>query len=181
MKKNILKITAIIMAIISITASASQLAFAENTEDEIIVEVIVGDVDEETIKNIQLDDGSTIGDHQYKILYTPKLTRDPAYMAWYFSQALWITRNGQISLSLKPLDEVRNSYSKKEEAWATLKGTTTGLGSHANWPKDANKVETFKWQYDCHFYFAKTKSEWNLEPWRTANSYAAVIFAGCNP
>lgn len=182
MKKNFLKLLAIIMCLICVVVLFNQTALASDNENEVIVEVWVGDYDEDAIKSIQFDDGTTIGDYNYKIIYNPKSTRDPNYIGTYFSQVLWITRSGKISLSLKPHDDVRKSYSKKEAAWNTLKATTYGgLGSHPNWPKDSDKAETFKWQYDCHYYFANTKSEWNLEPWRTASSYVAVIAKGCNP
>lgn len=178
-----LKLLAVVMAIISATLSINQIALASNNQEQpddvILIEVIVGD--EETVKNIELEDGTKIEEHNYEIKYTTKLTRDPAYIASYFSLAAWITRNNQISLSLKPLSSVRNSYSKKEEAWTVLSGTAAGLGSHKNWPTSSQKVKTFKWQYDCHYYFANDKSEWNIEPWRSAGSYAAVIAAKCNP
>lgn len=184
MKKYIFGLLAVIMAITAIFSGIDQTVFASdvsNNEEKIIVEVIVNDYGEETIKDIELDDGTHIGDYEYEVIYSPKLTRDPAYMATYFTQAIWITRNNVISLSLKPRDNVRKSKSEKDKAWVTLSSTAAGLGSHKNWPKDAQKVKTFKWQFDCHFYFANSKSEWNIEPSRSASSYAAVIAAKCNP
>lgn len=183
MKKYIINLFATIFTITSVFSFFGQSAFASNNDEnnKIIVEVIVNEYGDDAIKDIELEDGSHIGDYEYEIIHTSKLTRDPIYIATYFSQAIWITRNGQISLSLVPYSKVRNSLSEKDKAWTTLSGTSTGLGGHKNWPKTEQKRKTFKWQFDCHFHFAKYKSEWNIEPEKSANSYAAVVAAACNP
>ena len=36
-------------------------------------------------------------------------------------------------------------------------------------------------QYYCHTQLAKTKSSWNLEPWRPNVSLAKTIAKACNP
>ena len=181
MKKYIFGLLATIIAITSVSGLIAFAADNNDNKDKIIVEVIVNEYGDDAIKDIELDDGTHIGDYEYEIIHTTKLTRDPAYIANYFKQAIWITRNDVISLSLIPHDTVRNSKSEKDKAWTILSGTATGLGGHKNWPILSQKVKTFKWQYDCHFYFANSKAEWNIEPSRSANSYAAVVAKKCNP
>lgn len=182
MKKYIRKLTCLMLALICILTAICPIVFAsETTDNDIIVEVMLPDYDEDEIANTKLDDGTLIGDYNYTIKYTPKLTRDPIYWSSYFDQAMWITRDGKISLSLKPKSNVRDSKSVKDQAWNIISGTYTGFGGHANWPKESKNVKTFKWQYDCHYYFANDKDAWNLEPWRSASSYAAVVAKKCNP
>lgn len=184
--KKINRIICSLLALTCILTAFCPMAFAsandnKTTDNDIIVEVMLPDYDEEEIANTELDDGTLIGDYNYTITYTPKLTRDPIYWSAYFDQAMWITRDGKVSLSLKPKSNVRNSKSVKDQAWTIISGTYTGFGNHANWPKESQKVKTFKWQYDCHYYFANGKDTWNIEPWRSASTYAAVVVKKCNP
>ena len=187
MRKKILKIFSIVTAIAICLTSYSQITLAfdnnatESDKDKIIVEVILNNKDEKSIENIQFDDGSYLKDYDYEIKYIYKLTRDPSYLSNYFNQVLWITRDGVISLSLDPVDKVRKSKKEKDTAWNILSGKTTGVAYSKYWPTDSQKEKTFKWQYDCHFYFAKDKEEWNLEPSREANNYLEVVSSKCNP
>ena len=36
-------------------------------------------------------------------------------------------------------------------------------------------------QYHCHVLFAPNKNPWNIEPFRTATGWIAMIMSGCNP
>lgn len=36
-------------------------------------------------------------------------------------------------------------------------------------------------QYWCHTTFARSKDNWNLEPWRPDVGYLATVLAQCNP
>lgn len=150
---------------------------------EVSIQVYVNNYDEEYIKNYEFEDGTKVSDYDYKIEYvsTNQLTRDPAYLGTYFNVCMWITRDGVISLSLDPTNAVRTNSTEKENAWTILKSPVTGVGGSSNWPTDSQKQKTFKWQYDCHFSFAKDKDRWNLEPSRSASNYAAVVLAKCNP
>ena len=178
---KVITVAVIVLSFFTQTAYAG-IPTTSNSNDTITIEVIVNKFGEDSLKNIEFDDGTKVSDYNYKIKYVnQKITRDPAYMATYFSQALWITRNNIVSLSLVPNSNVRNSLSEKNKAWTILSGEYTGLGSSKYWPKDEQKLKTFKWQFDCHYHFANNKNEWNIEPSRSASSYAAVVAKKCNP
>ena len=148
----------------------------DSDEAEVVVEVYINNYDEEYIKNWTFDDGTKVCDYNYVITYQP-VPRSYA-LGQYFDFAAWIPRTEGISLSLAPNSEVRASSSLKEIAWNCLASTENGFGAQANF---ANNEQVLKWQYDCHFTFANQKDRWNLEPWRTASSYAEVVLKGCNP
>lgn len=175
---SLILVIATLFTTLALTVSASSL---ENNEAEVIVEVLVNNNGEDFIKNIEFDDGTVVSDYDYEIRYVTQLTRDPIYITYYFDSIAWVTRDDGITLSLDPKEDVRNDSDTRTAAWNILKDPVYGHGDDANWPTDADKLETFKWQYDCHFNFAKTKETWNIEPWRTASNYLAVVFAACNP
>lgn len=169
----------IVAALFSMTA---QFAYASTKEEpEVKVEVYANIYGDEYIKNIEFDDGTTVGDYHYEIEYKTPAARDVNYLYGYFNYAAWITRNNEKILSLDPTTEVRLSGTKKEVAWNLLSDPTYGIARDANWPTDSQKLKTFKWQYDCHFNYAVLKDRWNLEPYRVASSYQAVVDARCNP
>lgn len=174
-------ITMIVVLALLCTAIPVMAAFSDANEPEVTVRVIVNEYDEEYIKNLTFDDGTKIGDYEYSIEYVEHLTRDPNYMATYFNSAMWATREDGITLMLDPKYDVRNTIAGRDSAWTILAGDATGLGGDPNWPTADANVKTFRWQYDCHFDFAKGKDTWNIEPWRTAGSYASVCLQLCNP
>lgn len=86
-----------------------------------------------------------------------------------------------ISLSLDPVDAVRDIFTSMESAWTALEKPENGVSTDANWPTDSANLQTLRRQYDCHWTFAKTKDYWNLDPGSTASSYLAVVMGECNP
>lgn len=162
----------------AITASAVE---ASQDKPEVTVEVIAGTPSEADIANIEFDDGTKVGDYDFEVTYVKKVTRDPAYISYYFNSAMWITRDGVVSLSLAPTDRVRKDSTLRESGWNILKSSSTGLGGNANWPKTSAAQQCFYWQYLCHWQFANAKDYWNIEPSRSASSYASVVAHGCNP
>lgn len=148
---------------------------ATTDEPEVIVEVAINKHDEEFIAGIEFDDGTKVGDYNYVIRYIP--TPRSYALSRYFDYAAWITRDGVVSLSLDPNDTVRKSSSEKEIAWNCLASVENGFAGSSWWYNET----CLKWQYDCHFSFAWFKDYWNLEPSRTASSYAEVVKAKCNP
>lgn len=176
--KKALTFILVFSVILCITVSAK-----ENIEKnaEVVVEVLTNDYDEEYIKNIEFDDGTKVGDYNYVIKYAEKVTRDPVYINYYFTAAMWITRDGVVSLSLAPTQRVRDSATLRESGWNLLKNPSIGQGGSAHWPKTTDAQNCFYWQYLCHWEFANTKEYWNIEPSRTASNYTSVILHGCNP
>ncbi len=99
----------------------------------------------------------------------------------YFNYAAWITRDGMVSLSLDPVQDVRSNTSTAETAWGYLKDKEAVFGLNPNWPNTTDTQNCFYWQYKYHANYAPFKDRWNLEPHRTAGSYIAVVLAACNP
>ena len=176
--KKISIIAMLLIAAILVGFAAPTVLAAETPE--VVVTVYANAHDEDYIKNIQFDDGTTVGDYNYVIEYATK-TRDTSDLITYFDYVGWIDRDGVISLSLDPVDAVRNTYSSMQSAWTALEKPENGVSTDANWPTESANLQTLRWQYDCHWTFAKTKDYWNLEPSRTANNYLAVIMGECNP
>lgn len=187
MKNKLKKVFAVVMTAAMLLTCGGITAFAaertnEDEEDaEVIVTVYVNNHDEDYILNIPFDDGTVVGDYDYSIEYIPHYTRDPIYLTYFFDYVGWITRDGVVSLSLDPTSDVRNNTSSRDSAWNILKDPTYGVGGSPKWPTATSNVKTFRWQYDCHWSFAKNKDYWNIEPSRTASNYAAVVLASCNP
>lgn len=171
------------LSIVAMSASAVEASSTtDQKQPEVLVEVIYNSYDEEYLKNIPFDDGTVVGDYDYEIRYIGSVTRDPTYIPYYFNAVSWITRDdGMISLSLDPNSKVRNDSSVKDTAWSVLSTPSNGVADNRNWPTNSKNVKTFRWQYDCHFDFAKDKDRWNIEPSRTAGSYLAVVVNKCNP
>lgn len=132
--------------------------------------------DEDFAENIVFEDGTRLSDYEYSVKYAP-VPRGFYPIADYFDYAAWITRDGVVSLSVDPNSSVRGNKSQKDSAWNVLSSTTHGFGSSSNW----KNTKVIGWQFDCHYWFANSKDFWNLEPHRTASSYAGVVAAGCNP
>lgn len=183
MPNRLRKIICYFMSIALVGMIGIPVFASETKEDnpEVVVRVYANSHDEEYILNIPFDDGTVVGDYNYSIEYVTQKTRDPIYITYFFDYVGWITRDGVVSLSLDPSDDVRKNSSSRDSAWNILKDPTYGVGNDANWPTQSSNVQTLKWQYDCHWSFANSKDYWNLEPSRTASSYAAVVLAGCNP
>ncbi|MBU3106113.1 DUF2599 domain-containing protein [Clostridium gasigenes] len=146
------------------------------------IEVLFNSHDEDFIKEITFEDGTSVKDYDYSIKYlqnSRSYTRSGSYaLAGYFDYAAWITRDGVVSLSLDPKQSVRTNRSTKNTAWGLLSSSSGGFYSDSRWIN----TQVIKWQYDCHFDFAYDKATWNLEPNRTANSYIfGVVLKACNP
>lgn len=177
MRKNKLpRICVLLLGILVLNVSTYAVQASINATPTVEIEVYVNEFDEDFIKNIEFDDGTKVGDYDYTVTYAPA-KRINTSLGNYFSYAAWITRDGIVSLSLNPKSEVRTNSTTASNAWGTLADRNAGFGATGNWKNET----VLKWQYDCHFTFAKNKDYWNLEPSRTANSYAEVVLSGCNP
>lgn len=176
--KKISIIAMLLIAAILASFAAPTVLAAETPE--VVITVYVNAHDEDYIKNIQFDDGTTVGDYNYVIEYAAR-ARDTSELTTYFDYVGWIERDGVISLSLDPVDTVRNTLSSMQSAWTALEKPENGVSTDAYWPTESSNLQTLRWQYDCHWTFAKTKDYWNLEPSRTASNYLAVIMGKCNP
>ena len=132
--------------------------------------------DENFAENIVFDDGTKLSDYDYTLTHAIQ-PRGFYPIADYFNYAAWITRDGVRSLSLDPNSKVRTNSTYKNDGWRVLSSTTQGFGGSPYW----KNTKVMKWQYDCHYSFAANKNYWNLEPHRTASSYAQVVAKACNP
>lgn len=179
MKKHIIRFL-LFLLIVNVGAVSAVYAYDNNADkDHILVQVYINNYDEEYIKNIELDDGSKIADYNYEIEYMP--VPYTYILGDYFNYAAWITRDDGICLSLDPVDDVRENALIAEKAWGYLEDDEAGFGLNKNWPKTEETEQCFYWQYTCHAAYASQKDRWNLEPYRTADSYLAVVLALCNP
>ena len=85
--KKISIITMLLIAAILVGAATPIVLAAENPE--VVVTVYVNAHDEDYIKNIQFDDGTTVGDYNYVIEYAAK-ARDTSELTTYFDYVGWI-------------------------------------------------------------------------------------------
>ena len=188
------KIAFVLLCVMLFSTATSKIFAAslnsETNEDTVIVDVIYTDCEEEEILKWELDDGTTVGDHNYIIQYNNAQGMDNENVSpliddpfgggggnGYFSSAAWITRDGVVSLQLAPTSKTRQSWSSAKAGWNTITGATT-ITSSKNWPSDSTCLY---WQYECHYNFANSKTYWNLEPSRKASSYLEVVASACNP
>lgn len=175
MKK--LAVTLTMLLIVGLMGTSAYATTNSLSQDEVVeVEILINTMDENFAENIIFDDGTKLSDYKYEVTYLAK-ARVFNPLENYFSYAAWITRDGVVSLSLNPKTIVRNDRVQKDMAWTALAHPWHGFGSSTSWTSD----KTFKWQYDCHYSFAKGKTYWNIEPSRRASSYLNVVTAGCNP
>ena len=91
----------------------------------------------------------------------------------YFTEGKWITRSGEVSLSLYRRI-IFETVAQRNAAWSTVNFTFNGS---ANWKNTAGMKD----QFMCHSYFAKSKNPWNLEPGRPKVGYAETVKKRCNP
>lgn len=89
----------------------------------------------------------------------------------YFNAVQWISRNGEISLSIDhkwiQLWEIRDSFNILKSRY----------GYDSRWKNE----DSLYAQYACHVQFVAWKNPWNLEPHRTDSSFWSTTFNGCNP
>lgn len=79
----------------------------------------------------------------------------------YFEKSYWITRDGEISLSIYPIN-LAWSTSQIETTWDIIRGVHE---SDREW----DNTQTMRSQYWCHVNFAGSmKTPWNIEPWKTS-------------
>ena len=101
-------------------------------------------------------------------------------IATYFTNNDWIKRGNLDSVSMKPTPYLLTSANyeistlKRLDAWSKL------VDVHKNNDKWSN-IGGLQNQFDCHFNYAKTKEEWNLEPARKNVGYFSTIMSSCNP
>ncbi len=108
------------------------------------------------------------------------IVADPMYtVGSLFDSAKWITRNGVVSLSLKPNGTLRaamvtGSTAMKKYSWQSIYHK---FHKSSKW----SNTGSMKKQYYCHWYFAIAKSKFNLEPSRPYVSWFEMIKSRCNP
>jgi hypothetical protein len=89
----------------------------------------------------------------------------------YFNQVSWVTRDGEVSLSI---DHKKVNVLDQTEAFQILEDL---YSSDPNWK---NRDSLYA-QFCCHVQFAFFKNPWNLEPARTTTSLLTTILNKCNP
>lgn len=98
----------------------------------------------------------------------------------YFSDSEWIRRGNIESLSLVHKFDLKNTYDIGLESITRIDIWDKILVKHSKDIKWSN-TEGLKNQLQCHFDFAKDKSEWNIEPFRQNVGYISTLLASCNP
>ena len=75
----------------------------------------------------------------------------------YFNSMSWINRDDGINLSLNPKSTTRATYANAMNGWNEV---VAYRSDDSNWYNAAS----LKGQYQCHFWFANTKTYWNISP-----------------
>ena len=83
---------------------------------------------------------------------------------------------GSLTLGPRYFDE--GSSLLCENAWAAVYKLFFPYSSY--WTTSTQTKSMYN-QYNCHATFAKTKNDWNLEPWRPVVSWSDMIWHTCNP
>ncbi|EFL55137.1 MULTISPECIES: DUF2599 domain-containing protein [Peptoniphilaceae] len=83
----------------------------------------------------------------------------------YFDDVTWIQRDGIWSLSISPKNFVRMSFSNDIliKSWNELK---ENFSNDLQWSQYKDNEDILFEQYKCHFFKAKIKNRWNIEPFR---------------
>ncbi|MDU3212293.1 DUF2599 domain-containing protein [Anaerococcus sp.] len=83
----------------------------------------------------------------------------------YFNDVTWIQRDGIWSLSISPKNFVRMSFSNDIliKSWNELK---ENFSNDVQWSQYKDNEDILFEQYKCHFFKAKIKKRWNIEPFR---------------
>lgn len=174
--KNLVALGLVVAMVGGLGASAT-VTSRKNTKDEVVkVEVVFNSGNNDFINEIEFSDGTKLIDYQYEITYKPQ-PKGFYPIGDYFNYAAWIDRGGEISLRLEPNSSTRRNETYKNDGWRVVSSRTHGFGADHRW----KNTQVMQWQYDCHYYMAKDKTHWNLEPHRTSPSYANVVLKGCNP
>lgn len=159
----------------STTTSTAEVSI---NPSDIVIEVMVNSLGKDALLNIELEDGTTVSDHNVTFIENPQSRNSPLTQHFHF--VAWITRDGVISLSLDPVSAVRRTTASNMaaiNAWNALAHTRTGMGSHPNWRNEG----ALRAQFDCHVNYATNKDFWNLEPHRTSTNAIWTAIRGCNP
>jgi len=99
----------------------------------------------------------------------------PSHYSTYVQSAKWITRDGNISLSITP-----TSYARKmsqSEGLHAFKLITSQFKSDSRW----HNYYALRDQYICHLLKTTDKPQWNIEPGRQNLGLQKVIDYKCNP
>lgn len=96
-------------------------------------------------------------DEQYWISQFPKL----------FASGYWRQRDEGVTLSLTPNTIV--SHGTQSDAARGWNSVYAKFRKDSNWTR-WNYTDSMEKQYYCHYRNAKIKPQWNLEPWRPANT-----------
>lgn len=87
-----------------------------------------------------------------------------------------LVRDGSLTLGPRYFDE--GSVIECTNAWNAVYALYFPNSSY--WTT-STETESMENQYWCHADFAKTKNQWNLEPWRPVVSWSEMIKDRCNP
>ncbi len=99
----------------------------------------------------------------------------------YFTSLSWITRNGELSLSMMPQDPVSLlDETKMNAAWAEA---VRFFEHHPLYTaiNNSSKYNSMYNQFVCHVKWPNAlKTPWNLEPIKEDKGYAGFVLSGCN-
>ncbi|MBC2189631.1 DUF2599 domain-containing protein [Listeria booriae] len=102
-------------------------------------------------------------------------TVEAAYLksySYYFSSSKWITRNGQVSLSITPKNPLKSGvFVSSTQRNAIINDSFARLKQKHGGSKNWKNESSLKKQYMCHIDHAKGfKVPWNIEPAKKSTS-----------
>ena len=151
----------------------------ESEINRIYIEILFGDIDMEYLRNQELSDGSTIGDHDYVIRrsITPRQDQVAARgLNQNFYSAIHMTWNNHRLIRFHPRNVIRNgTRANALRVWDNY--VVRFFNGTVNWPHPRVMRE----QYICHYDFARNQRYWHLEINRNSLGIVHTILSGCNP
>ncbi len=130
-------------------------------------------------------DGSTITqvvEHSSEVVYP--VVADPLWGTDLISSVGWISRDGQVSLSIYPTGWNQFNFAFGPaiiESWNETIAKTPYQYVNGRWyGQYAANTTQMRWQHDCHQIGAPYKTPWNIEPWRWRGTYQDYVWNLCN-
>ncbi|WP_349973226.1 DUF2599 domain-containing protein [Pseudomonas caspiana] len=92
----------------------------------------------------------------------------------YIERGQWIYRFNEWTLEIVPT-ECGREIGAEETAYMFFELVKKFSGNQ-HWKNTRGMIN----QLTCHYAIARTKAEWNLDPWRPYVGHAATVAAQCN-
>lgn len=155
----------------------------ENESIGIISSPIIENEENLNITEVNVNNGDTLQFTVESLASEPTdliMTMAATTYGSYFSKGEWITRDGDVSLSLTHKEYILSGTAndkiiKLVDSWNKV---VDRHSVNSNWSNASGLHD----QYSCHYNtIGRNKNPWNIEPSRPDKSYAATVYEGCNP